>query len=83
MADGELILKLDDDTARRLRAAADAAGLAVESYAADLISSGLAGEWADSLARLAEYDRTGDYMSLEEGAAYFRTKLEERLTNRK
>lgn len=83
MADGELILKLDDETARRLRAAAEAAGQPVEAFAAELIAGGLTGDWGEALARLDEYDRTGEYMTLKEGAAVFRQTLEERLAGRK
>ena len=82
MADGELILKLDDATAQRLRAAAEAAGRPVEAYAAELIAGGLDGDWAESFRRLDEYDRNGEYMTLEEGAAFFRNALEERLFGR-
>jgi hypothetical protein len=81
MADGELKLKLDDDTARRLQAAA-AAGLPVADYAAELISDGLAApdpRWREAYAALEEYDRTGEGVSLEEALAEFRTALDERL----
>lgn len=82
MADGELTLTLDDETARRLRAAAEAAGVAVEAYAAELITGGLEEDWAEDLRRLEEYDRTGEYVSLEEASAFFRDALEERLAGR-
>jgi predicted transcriptional regulator len=71
MADGELTLKLDDETARRLQAAADAAGRPVADYAAGLIANGLEDRWAESLRRLAEYDRTGESISVEEALAHF------------
>jgi predicted DNA-binding protein len=83
MADGELVLKLDDETARRLKAAADSAGQSVAVYAADLITHGLIVDWAEDLRRFEEYDRTGEYISLEEGLTYFRDAVEERLTSRK
>lgn len=79
MADGELILKLDDDTARRLQAAADAAGRPVADYAAELISGGLDEDWAEDLRIAEEYDRTGEYLSVEEGLAFFRATLDEQL----
>lgn len=83
MADGELILKLDEDTARRLQAAADAVGLAVESYAAALISGGLEDDWAEDVRAAQEYDRTGDYLSVEEGLTRFRLTFEEQLAKRR
>jgi hypothetical protein len=61
MADGELTLKLDDETVRRLQAAADAAGQAVGDYVQGLIATQLEGaRWVESRRRLEEYDRTGE-----------------------
>jgi predicted transcriptional regulator len=60
MADGELTLKLDDDTARRLQEAADAAGRPVADYAVELIADGLADGWAEALEAFQEFDRTGE-----------------------
>jgi len=83
MADGELTLKLDDETARRLQAAADAAGRSVGDYAAGLISEGLTDtSWTESLRRLDEYDRTGESITVEEALAHFDSELEERLAAR-
>ena len=79
MADGELTLNLDADTARRLKAAADAAGVPVSDYARDLIADGLGHDWSESLRRLEAYDRTGEHMSLEEGLTFFQDELEKRL----
>lgn len=76
MADGELTLKLDDDTLRRLAEAAGAAGQAVEAYAADLIGSRLAeDDFAEELARVAEFRRTGQSISVEEAMAHFDDEL--------
>ena len=83
MADGELTLRLDDETARRLQAAAEAAGRSVDDYASGLIAAGLEEGWAEDLRRLEEYDRTGEYISLEEGLTFFRNAVEERLAARK
>ncbi len=61
MADGELTLRLDDETARRLKVAADAAGQAVGDYVKGLIATQLEDDrWAESRRRLDEYDRTGE-----------------------
>lgn len=77
MADGELTLKLDDETARRLKAAADAAGRSVDDYAAELISDGLGGDddFAEDLRIAEEFDRTGASYSVEESVAHFRKTL--------
>lgn len=83
MADGELTLKLDDDTVRRLKAAAEAAGRPVADYAAELLSGALADRWSLSLRRLEEYDRTGEYVPLEEALTEFRVAVEERLAKRR
>jgi len=60
MADGELTLKLDDETARRLQEAADAAGRPVADYAAGLIAGRLGDSWAEALEAFQEFDRTGE-----------------------
>ena len=83
MADGKLTLKLDDDTVRRLRAAADAAGVTMDRIAADLIADGLDHDWSQALASLAEYDRTGVSYSLDEAMNLARNDLEEKLAARK
>jgi predicted transcriptional regulator len=73
MADGELTLKLDDETARRLQEAADAAGRPAADYARDLIADHLSTDenWAEDVRILEEYDRTGVSYSVEEGLAAF------------
>ena len=78
MADGELILKLDDDTARRLQAAADAAGRSVADYAANLISESLDDGWSESRRRLEEFDRTGESLSVQEALEHFDRTLQDR-----
>lgn len=77
MADGEFTVKLDEAAARRLQAAADAAGQPVDQYAADLISEFLLpdeGVEAD-LQSFAEYERTGVSYSVEEAMGHFREEL--------
>lgn len=78
MADGELTLKLDDDTARRLEAAAAAAGRSVDDYARTLISEGLDDRWSESIRRLEEYDRTGESLSVQEALEHFDNTLQDR-----
>jgi predicted DNA-binding protein len=70
MADGELTLKLDEDTARRLQEAADAAGRPVADYAAELIAGGL-DDWAEDVRIAEEFDRDGVSYTLQEGLAVF------------
>jgi len=81
MADGELTLRLDDETARRLQEAADAAGVAVEAYAAEAIARALTDASEDvteDLRRHAEYRRTGQSLSVEEAMKIFDDELERR-----
>ena len=60
MADGELTLRLDDETVRRLTAAADAMGQTASDYAAKLVSDGLGFDRLTLSRRaLAEFDETG------------------------
>ena len=78
MADGELTLRLDDDTARRLQAAADAAGRPVGDYAAGLISEGLDDSFVGAREALAEFDRTGESFDAESAMAEFRESVARR-----
>lgn len=80
MADGELILKLDDETARRLQEAADAAGRSVGDYVQALIREDLDDDdWAEDERIAEEYDRTGVSYSVEEGLAAFDAAVSRRL----
>jgi len=80
MADGELTLKLDDDTARRLKEAADAAGRPLRDYVTDIIAERLAeDDWEEDARIGEESERSGDYISLEEGLREFESDLEARL----
>ncbi|MFZ3006178.1 MAG: TraY domain-containing protein [Phenylobacterium sp.] len=85
MADGELTLKLDHDTARRLKAAADAAGRSVDDYAAEVISDHLESEddWATDLAIAEEFDRSGVSYSVEEAMATFEAALKAQVDKRR
>jgi predicted transcriptional regulator len=79
MADGALTVELDEALSERLKLAAEAAGRRVDDYAAQLISQALDDRWSESLARLAEYDRTGEYVPAEEALDRFRNAVSERL----
>lgn len=61
MADGSVTIPLDDDTARRLAAAAEQAGESPDAFASRLLIRALEHDsWTISHARLDEYDRTGE-----------------------
>jgi hypothetical protein len=75
MADGEITVKLDAETERRLKEAAAAAGRSVDDYAHDLIVDALDDGWAGAERALEEYERTGVSYSVEEAAAHFREEL--------
>ncbi|MBS0297887.1 MAG: hypothetical protein JSR45_16385 [Proteobacteria bacterium] len=76
MADG-FHIELDSETTDLLKAAAEAAGVAPEAYAQTLLTTALSEDWAEDLARLAEYDRTGEYVTVEEAMANFDRALRE------
>lgn len=96
MADSVLTVFPSDETLRRLTAAAEAAGLSVEVYAARILERALsadgvkgdaavfqsAHDWTEADRRLAEYDRTGEYVTLEDWEADFRADVEARLSAR-
>lgn len=84
MADGELTLKLDDETARRLRAAAEAAGLPMEDFVTRLISQRLEAtdDWVEDERIIEEMDRSGVSYSVAEGMAVFDAAMESYLANK-
>jgi hypothetical protein len=104
-----LVLHLSDRTLAALKAAAGAAGVSVEQFAADQLAAQLSGpgvredaapfddardlldrqtpearafQHAAALKALAEYDRTGEFITLEDFLAEFRADLEARLAAR-
>jgi predicted transcriptional regulator len=81
MADGEILVKLDDETARRLDAVARAAGQPVGVYVADLIADRLGEDrFAEAHAALEEYDRTGVGYDAELEMAEFVSRVSARLS---
>ena len=61
-----------------------ALGVSVESYVLDMISEDVEIDpLAVSIARLAEYDRTGEAISVEEAMAHFDHELEAALARRR
>ena len=71
MADGELILKVEEGLAQRLRQAADAAGEPVESFARQALEAVAERDWSASIAAIEEYERTGESVGLEEAIKEF------------
>ncbi len=70
MADGFRI-ELDAKASERLKAVAEAAGLSAQDYAQGLVEAALDDGWDESRRRAAEYDRTGEYVTVEEAFAHF------------
>lgn len=93
MAGRPLTIELDAPTLARLEAAATAAGLSVEDHVVEIIEAALSppgvaecvvafegpDDWTEANRRLAEYDRTGVSIPLEEVLRDVRADLETRL----
>jgi predicted transcriptional regulator len=79
MADGGLTIELQAGLAERLKEAARAAGRSTDDFASELIAQGLADDWTEARASLAEYDRSGEFVDAKEALAAARTRLLERL----
>ncbi|MDQ0463176.1 plasmid stability protein [Caulobacter ginsengisoli] len=84
MADGEITLKLDAETVRKLQRAAAEAGVSMETKGAEILADGLADAegWAIVAERLEEFDRTGEARPANEVLAEFRARIEARLAGR-
>ena len=94
MSTPPLTVPLDGQTRLRLEAAAAAAGLSVEAYARDILHSALspgvhdgaaifegAHDWTEADQRLADYDRTGEHITLDDWVAEFKADVKARLTD--
>lgn len=95
MADPSLTLQFDDRTFARLKAAAASAGMPVEAYVRDILEAALsrpgvqegaatfegAHDWTEANRRLAEYDRTGEHITLVDWLAEFRADVKSRLAD--
>ena len=93
MADG-FDIHLNEEQARRLKAAAEAAGVDPAAYAVDLIEGAIEGadayglreyptKWAaEDEARWAEYERTGVTVPLEDALRDFHANLARRLAEK-
>ncbi len=76
MADG-FDIHIDAEQASDLRAAAEARGLDPAAYALQLLEKAIDSDdrWAISRARWAEYQRTGESMSVEEAFGEIRSRI--------
>lgn len=96
MATPPLKIQLDPSTSARVEAAAAAANMSVEDYIVQIIADALSTsgvaetaaafenphDWTEANRRLAEYDRTGVSIPLEEVLRDFRADLEKRLASK-
>jgi len=85
MADDGMTLKIDAELTERLRAAAEAAGESVESFATRalvLFSDDYPG-WEEDLADLEDYDRTGVAEPAAKVMAEFRASVEAHFAKRR
>ena len=96
MADSVLTVTPSPDTLRRLASAAEAAGVSIEIYAARILERALppegvakdaavfqsAHDWTEADRRLAEYDRTGEYLDAAEFFDAFLADVETRIAAR-
>lgn len=79
MADG-FDIHLNEDQARRLKAAAEASGQDAQTFAVQMLDQAL--EDGEEARRWAEYQRTGVSIPAEEALAEFRRILSEKLAAR-
>jgi hypothetical protein len=84
MADGEVTIKLDDASITALDAKAKAAGLTPDDYARQVVQEALGtiDHWAIARARAAEFDRTGEGMTVDEAFDRLEAMVAERRAKR-
>ena len=78
MADCGLKLELDENLSSRLTAPAEDAGRPVFDYAAELIDGTLDDDWSTTERRWADYEKTGESVSVEEAMTRSRDGLKAR-----
>lgn len=66
MADGSLIITLDEDTAARIKAAAAAVGESPGDFVLRAVASALDDDWAEDRRIADEYDRTGKFVLMDD-----------------
>lgn len=77
MAEG-FDIHLNDDQARRLKAAAEAAGRDPTALALELIEQGTQPDWTEDRRRFGEYERTGESISAGEWLQGLREMVDEK-----
>lgn len=89
MAEKELILRVDEALAERLRSAAGAVGESVETYARRALEAfaedggtWISEDWEEDLKALEEYDRNGVGRPADEVMAEFRASIVRRFNKR-
>lgn len=82
MADGFQI-DVEGERAAKLKAAADAAGMTPVDFAMSALDRVLDDDWAEDLAALEEYDRTGEFVTLDAALEEFNAALQAKLAERK
>lgn len=82
MADGADI-HLDPERAARLGAAANAAGVSLETYALKALDQALDDEWSEAVAALEDHDRTGVSYAAEDAIVEFRANVKAGIAKRK
>ena len=85
MADGALTLNLDDETTRKLDVAAHLAGMTPEAYVLDRLAADLTAhrlDWTEADRRLAEYDRTGQFVDAVDTLDAFVARVDDRAARR-
>lgn len=65
MADG-FDIHLNEDQAQRLKAIAEASGVDPAAYALQVLEQAMDQDWTEDERRFAEYERTGESISVEE-----------------
>ena len=78
MADGGMVVELDQALAERLKTAAASAGKSALDYAVSLIADGLDADWAEDDRRFAEFERTGVSENAEDALLRMRESLKTR-----
>ena len=81
MADGGMTIEVDEALARRLRALADAAGADVDDLVRKAVES-YVDDWSEDLARLAEYERTGEAFDADAVLEEFHGRIAKALAER-
>lgn len=75
MADGDLTVTLDSDTARRVQVVAEAAGVSVQNFVTGLIADSLQTSVAEAEAAFEEFGRNGLSVDAEVALTLFQERV--------